>query len=65
MCLWNTNAPATAIVFRKLCLWYITLTLTLTDDLDFGTKIKVLPRGIYLYVKYESSIFTIQELWPM
>ena len=40
MCLWNMNAPAKAI-FRKLWRWY--LTLTLTDDLDFGTKENVLP----------------------
>ena len=34
----------------------VTLILTLTDDLDFGTKERVLPQTLFIYVKYESSI---------
>ena len=30
--------------------------MTLTDVLDFGSKERVLPLGLYVYVKYESSI---------
>ena len=44
-CLWITNAPAKTI-FSK--------TVTLTDDLDFGTKERVLLKGLYMI--YESSI---------
>ena len=59
MCLWNTNAPATAI-FRILWSWY----LTLTDNLDFDTKERVLPQGIYMWNMKAVSV-TTQKLWPM
>ena len=54
LCLWNTNVPATAI-FLKLWPWQ--LTLTLTDDCDFGTKKGFYPKKYTgIYVKCESSI---------
>ena len=47
------NAPAKAISSKTVTLIF---GLTLTDDLDFGTKERVLPQGNYIYVKHESSI---------
>ena len=47
MCLWNTNAPATAI-FWKLWPWYSTLTLTDDPD-DLGNNKKALPQGILMW----------------
>ena len=48
MRLWYTNAPPPPWpFFPTLWPWY--LTLTLTDDFDFGTKERVLPQGIYIW----------------
>ena len=45
------ECPRNGHFYQKLWPWY----LTLTDDLDFGTKKKAFtPRNIYM--KYESSI---------
>ena len=54
--------PTKAIFFRKLWPWYVSLTLT--DDLDCGTKERVLPQGIYL-LNMKALSFTIQKLWQM
>ena len=43
-----------AKVIEKMWPWY--LTLTLADDLDIGTKEKVLPQGIHMWNMEASSI---------
>ena len=45
-CISETLMPPQWPFFRKLWPWY--LTLTLTDDLDYGTKERDLPQGIYI-----------------
>ena len=48
VCLWNTKA--TYGLFLKMWPWY----LNLTDDLDLGIEVKVLPQN--KPVKYESTL---------
>ena len=45
MCLWNTNAPKTAIFWEMQPIY---LTLTFADDLDLGTSRCVLMRYAFI-----------------
>ena len=57
-CIREKLMPPKQPFFRKLWPWY--LTLTLTDDLDCGTKERVLPQGIYRW-NMEALLCTIYK----
>ena len=61
-CVCETQMSQNSHFFGKLWSWYVTLTLT--DDLDFGRKERALLQGIFMWNMKPLSL-TIRKWWPI